>query len=414
MRRNLRSRLSKLRQTGEIITGGELADNLISKNDRDLLFDLPGRGNTEETPFGPCYMRETCYPLDYKHGNTLLSGVLSCSGKDLTLPTRSYGLKNFKPQQLLFLDTETTGLAGGTGTWAFLIGIGWLDDSFFMLRQYFLRQPAEEKAVLDHFTATAKNYPCLVSFNGKLFDLPLIQTRQTLAGLELTAPPLHLDLLQFARLLWKKRLPSRSLRALENALLGIKRIDDIPGSQIPAVYFDFLRRRQTEQLKKVFHHNILDILSMVTLLDRISNLAAGRLVEHPAEALVMGRLCLQSGRTEEGINYLYDAENSDMQPFAEEAALELSLYYKRQKKWSEAESIWLKTVKNKSSNLCAYVELAKYYEHQCGNYQSALKMTEKAMELVTAKPNNPVSRDLSPSALKHRLERLKRRMAVSP
>ncbi len=410
MKRNLRSRLRELRRTGEVISGSQLANDQNYNHNRNPFFDLPGRDNVEETAFGPCYMRETSYPLGYRHGNMVLSGVLSCSGKDLALPARECDLNNFDPRQSLFLDTETTGLSGGAGTWVFLIGIGWLEDSCFLLRQYFLRHPTEERAILSHFAATAKKFPTLVSFNGKLFDLPLIQTRQTLSGFVQTTPPLHLDLLQYARLLWKKRLPSRSLRSIEEALLGLQRFDDIPGAEIPAVYFNFLRRGKTEQLKKVFHHNALDILSMVTLLERVSNLAAGRLVEHPAEALAMGRLCLQSGRTKEGISYLCDAAGSSLSPLAEEAALELSLYYKGQQRWAEAELIWQEAVKTKSANPRAYVELAKYYEHRCSDYHSALKLTEQALALTSCIPDTPLSSELNTAALEHRLQRLKRRI----
>ncbi len=410
MKRSVKARLNDLRRTGEVKTGRELADKVHNNRDSDPFKDLPGQGRVEETPFGPCYLREARYPLDYKHGSMVLSGILSCRGEDLVLPSRDKKLLNFDPLQSLFLDTETTGLSGGVGTWAFLIGIGWLEESTFILRQYFLRRPGEERAILSHFNATANKFSILVTFNGKLFDLPLIQSRQTLAGFDQTAPPLHLDLLQCARLLWKKRLPSRSLRSLEEALLGLQRYDDIPGAEIPAVYFDFLRRGKTEQLKKVFHHNILDILSMVTLLERISNLSAGRVIDHPAEAFSMGKLCLKSGRTEDGVSYLHEAACSNLSPLAEEAALELALYYRRKGKWEEATAIWQRAVTKKTANPAAYVELAKYYEHRCGNYQVALELTEQAIGIASNQQAAPNSSLFSPQALEHRLQRLKRRI----
>lgn len=410
MKRNLRTRLSDLHRTGEVVTGRQLADNQGSAKYSDLFSDLQGLGRVEETPFGPCYLRETTYPLEYRHGSMALSGILSCSGNTLPLTVFNRDMISLDPEQCLFLDTETTGLSGGAGTWAFLIGIGWLKGSNFILRQYFLRRPAEERAILSHFSATAEKFPTMVSFNGKLFDLPLIQTRQTLAGFEQTAPLLHLDLLQYSRLFWKKRFPSRSLQALEKGLLGIKRLDDIPGAEIPAVYFDFLRRGKTGQLKKVFRHNILDILSMVTLLERITNLAAGRLIEHPAEALAMGKLCLQSDLIEEGISHLRNAA-AGRSPLAEEAALELALYYKRQGKWPEAEEIWLESIAKNTTNPGVYVELAKYYEHRCSNYQSALNLTRHALVLAAGNHDFPHSSEFSTTALKHRLQRLKRRGA---
>ncbi len=412
MKRTLRSRLSEMQRTGEVKTGRQLADSLQANQGTDLFPDLPGEASLGETPFGPCYMREIKYPLGYRHGGMSLAGVLSCREGDLTLCAGDSALRSFDPRQALFLDTETTGLSGGAGTWAFLIGLGWLEGNHFMTRQYFLRRPAEERAILSHFAAMASEFPTLVTFNGKMFDLPLIQTRQTLAGFRQTIPPRHLDLLHCARLLWKNRLASRSLRSLEEALLGLQRSDDIPGAEIPAVYFDFLRRGKTEQLKKVFRHNILDILSMVTLLERVSSLSAGRLVEHPAEALAMGRLCLRSGRTGRGEAYLREAAGCSLAPLAEEAALELALHYKREGKWAEAELIWQNAVKSNPANPAPYIELAKYYEHRLGDYRAAIKLTGQAAALAAgADRGTPPAGELSVPALQHRLNRLRRRLS---
>ena len=222
MKRDYKSRLDELRRTGEIKTGSQFAEDLKIKSE-DRLF--PGESREEETAFGRCYLRELHFPLDHRHGGSTLSGVLTCCGSELALPARDSSLCNFNPQSSLFLDIETTGLSGGTGTWAFLIGLGWFEENHFLLRQYFLRRPAEERALLSHFAELAAGFPALVTFNGKMFDLPLIQTRQMLTGFRQTEPPLHLELLHCARNLWKYRLPSRSLRSLEENLLGLQRFD---------------------------------------------------------------------------------------------------------------------------------------------------------------------------------------------
>lgn len=410
MKRDLRSRLSELHRTGEVKTGRQLAENLKKGEGLNL---FPGEGREEDTAFGQCYLRELIFPLEHRHGSSTLSGVLNCCGPDLALPARDSGFKNFNPRKSLFLDIETSGLSGGTGTWAFLIGLGWLEGDHFLLRQYFLRRPAEERAVLSHFSEAAAGFPVMVTFNGKLFDLPLIQTRQMLSGFRHTVPAQHLDLLQCARLLWKKRLPSRSLRSLEEDLLGLHRYDDIPGAEIPAVYFDYLRRGKTANLKKVFQHNVLDILSMVTLLERISNLAAGRMIEHPGEALALGQLCLQSGRTEEGVNFLREASYSGAVPLAEEAALELSIYFKRQSNWAEAVTIWRELIKNNSANPTAYIELAKYYEHRCGEYRSALELTRQAIAIANCDSRISHNSEFTRDALQHRINRLIRRLSCS-
>jgi len=411
MKRNLGSRLSALRQSGEIKTGRQVAEELKEGARADL---FPGEGREEETAYGRCYMREIKFPLDYKHGGSCLSGFLSCSGPELALPARDEGLCSFKPGSTAFLDIETTGLSGGAGTWAFLIGLGWSESDFFVLRQYFLRRPAEERAILSHFQASVSAYPAVVTFNGKLFDLPLIRNRQVLAGFSPMEPDQHLDLLQCARALWKKRLASRSLRSIEEALLNIKRSDDIPGAEIPEVYFSYLRRGETGLLKKVFHHNVLDILSMATLLERIYRTTAGQLAKHPAEALALGCLCLERGRSAEGIEHLREASNGAPDPAAEEAALKLSFYFKRQGRWDEAVKIWEETAAKNPRNIPALVELAKYYEHREGRYQTALELTERALNLSgiknAAQPGN--YSEFSTPALLHRLNRLNRRLGA--
>ena len=407
MKRDLKTRLAEMQKSGQIKTGRQLAEAQVIPGE-DRLF--PGEGREEQTPFGPCYMRELHFPLEHRHGNSTLSGMLTCSGPQLALPARDRNIDHFNPYRSLFLDVETTGLSGGTGTWAFLIGLGMLKQNTFLLRQYFLRRPAEERSVLTHFAAEAAKYPTMITFNGKMFDLPLLQTRQMLSGFRHTVPEQHLDLLQCARTLWKKRLASRSLRSIEESLLGLRRFGDIPGAEIPAVYFDYLRRGKTAQLKQVFHHNVLDILSMVTLLERVSCLGAGEKIEHPAEALALGKLCLEAGRAAEGLQHLEAAAVTGSGAAAQEAALELALYHKRAGRWPQAVEIWQRIAAADQPNPAALIALAKYYEHQAGMYNKALALTETALEMI--KPNTfqqPASGELSKEALLHRKARLLRK-----
>jgi len=404
VKRELQSRLELFRRSGELKSGRQFAEEL--KNDQsDLLF--PGEGREAQTPFGRCYMRELKFPLEHRHGGRTLNGILSCCGSNLSLPARNSNLEKFDPCQALFLDIETTGLAGGTGTWAFLIGVGRVEQGSFLLRQYFLRRPAEERAILSHFASEAAAFPTLITFNGKLFDLPLIQTRQLLSGFRQTEPDLHLDLLHCSRLLWKNRLKSRSLRSLEASLLGLRRYDDIPGAEIPAVYFDYLRRGKADRLKAVFRHNVLDILSMVTLLERIALLGGGNCIEHPAEALALGRLCLSAGRTAEGLTYLKAAADADYASLSAEASLELARCLKREGSWPEAVSIWKRAVENECTDLSAHVELAKYYEHHRRDYLHALELTARALARSEKSRRRLPGGELSREALLHRLNRLK-------
>ncbi|MFO7952207.1 MAG: ribonuclease H-like domain-containing protein [Bacillota bacterium] len=409
MKRNLGSRLSTMQKTGEIKTARQVAETHENNQFKSL---FPCEDREEKTPFGRCYLRELYFPLDHLHGRSNLFAVLNCRGPGLALPSRDSSFNDFDPRKAIFLDIETTGLAGGTGTWAFLIGLGKIEKDFFVLHQYFLRKPKEEKAILSHFNKTVSGYSTLITFNGKLFDLPLLQTRQLLAGINLCEPDQHLDLLQCARALWKKRLPSRSLSSLEEALLGLQRKDDLPGAEIPGVYFEYLRKGKTGRLKKVFEHNVLDILSMVTLLEKIYQTAGGFKLEHPAEALALGTLCLEEGKNDRGIGYLREAADCNIKALSEEASLELSLYFKKEGRWEEAAAIWQEAVNSNQSNPRAYVELAKYYEHRCREYHTALKLTEKALAITRL--NREIkfikNKELRPEALQHRLNRLKRRL----
>ena len=246
----IRSRLQRLRSTGEL-HGSSSAKPPQPVLRRAFLF--PGEERIEETAAGSCYLRELRFPLHKYHGNTPLGKLLDCRGSALALPAKDQSLTALNPSRSLFLDIETTGLSGGTGTWIFLIGLGWVAQDEFILRQYFLRHPREEKAMLAHFTGLMEKYTDVVTFNGRVFDLPLIATRQILTGLIPTKPERHLDLLPCSRRLWKERLGSCSLRFLEENLLGFQRHDDIPGWEIPSVYFNYLRRGETARLRSVFH-----------------------------------------------------------------------------------------------------------------------------------------------------------------
>lgn len=411
MSSKIRSKLSAFRDSGEIIRGRDLTNSSVFRQKNEL---FPGEERIDETAYGKCYLRELSFPLEHSHGNSTLSGVLNCAETAIIIHPSGPSPQEFDPYKALFLDIETTGLSGGTGTWIFLIGLGWFVKNQFILRQYFLRRPMEEKAILSHFARTAADFQTFITFNGKMFDLPLIQSRQTLTGLPRLNPPVHLDLLQSARLFWKKRLQSRSLRSIEETILDLKRYDDIPGFEIPAVYFDYLRRGKTERLKKVFKHNVSDILSMVTLTERIALLSAGQGIKHPAEALMLGQFCLKNDRPEEGIHLLRSVASGKTDSLAEEAELALSFYYKRQGRWQEALEIWEKVIKRNPANPNAHVELAKYFEHRCGDYRTALSYTEEALRLSYPVRETYYSHSqLSIPALRHRKLRLQRRLSAS-
>ena len=400
----LRSRLERLRRSGELAGARPAAEkpkiNLAAES-----FLFPGEESLEKTAAGSCYLRELSFPLEQQHGKFTLAESLNCRGSDLSLPARDRSLPLIDPDRYLFLDIETTGLSGGTGTWVFLIGLGWREGGAFRMRQYFLRHPGEEEAMLRHFDAFAAPFSGLVTFNGKMFDLPLIQTRQTLRRAPRTAPPAHLDLLVCARSLWRKRFPSRRLGFLEEELLGFRRRGDIPGEEIPSVYFDYLRRGSTGRLLQVFEHNVFDILSMAVLLGRVASVTASDKPPHPAECFSLGRLHHEVGNLEKAESYYRQVKEGEG---LEEAALSrLALLYKKQGKWAKAVDLWKKLACKENGSPEAAVELAKYYEHRIRDYLKALRWSSRALSQAPARRTLPPSSPAHPAALQHRINRLK-------
>ncbi len=251
------------------------------------------------------------------------------------------------PKRIAFLDTETTGLAGGTGTVAFLVGVGRLTDRGFRVRQYFMRDFGEEASMLQAVAEDLAGAELLVTYNGKSYDEPLLASRYVLARIR---PPFsrlaHLDLLHGARRLWKLRFDSCRLQELEAQILGYTREGDVPGGLIPRVYFDYLRTRRPGHLHAVLHHNVLDILTLAALTailplryqNRDSAVYAGELVG-------LGRWLQARGDRSEAI------------PLFERAI-----------KRMEFDRLPV------SRRRDVFVELAKHYEHVCNDPGRALEM----------------------------------------
>ena len=166
----------------------------------------------------------------------------------------------------LFLDTETSGLAGGTGTFAFLIGVGFVEEDRFRVTQFLLRNPLGEAAMLEELAILAAGRRDLVTYNGGSFDLPLLETRFALNGVRSPfRDARHLDLLHPARRLFKPRHENARLSTLERELLEVERDDDIPGDRIPQVFFDFLRHGHHPSMESVLAHNRYDIVTLAAL-----------------------------------------------------------------------------------------------------------------------------------------------------
>ncbi|MCU0867101.1 MAG: ribonuclease H-like domain-containing protein [Planctomycetes bacterium] len=218
------------------------------------------------TPHGPLWRRELRYPLAAVHGTVPLGMMRALDGERLALLAKEPGFATLRPEQCLFLDTETTGLAGGAGTVVFAYGLGFVRGDELVVEQLFLRDFGEEPAMLHHVAARLAEFPVPVTFVGKSFDRHRIAAR--LAVHKIRAPvltPLHLDLYHVVRRRYGKEWPDTRLHTVEQRLLGLHRRDDLPGSEAPAAFLSWIRDA-TGPVDRVLEHNRLDVLSLVALL----------------------------------------------------------------------------------------------------------------------------------------------------
>jgi hypothetical protein len=231
----------------------------------------PSRGElpfvVEHTPSGPLYVRRVRALPAARVGRAPLVAARDADPAMLALLALDPALDGCDPRGALYVDTETTGLAGGTGTVPFLLGLAWWDaeEGAFMLEQALLRRLGEEAPILALFADRVARASMIVTFNGKAFDLPLLRTRHVMNRVPAPREPPHLDLVHLARRVHRTRLRARTLAAVEGEILGRVRTGDVSGGEIVATYAHFLRTGDDEALLGVVEHNAADVLSMVAL-----------------------------------------------------------------------------------------------------------------------------------------------------
>jgi uncharacterized protein len=376
-----------------------LADKLKSMGVRTGANDLRPvkKGQKKENPIqsvvdgrfistrqGETFVFEQVFPSDYCHGNTPLRASVPL----LTVAQwmRDERLTNLPLESFAFLDTETSGLAGGTGTYAFLVGVGRFEGDEFHLAQFFMRDPSEEAALLEGLMDYLSPCSVLVTFNGKAFDAPLLVTRYSLHMIPIPFKDYaHLDLLPLARRLWRDRLPSRALKYLEENLLEAPRTtEEVPGYEIPYLYFDYLRTGDAAPLKGVFYHNAMDIVALAALMNHIASILEAPFdgqVQHGLDFIALGKLFEDLKRPEEAA-HLYERglEVGLNEADFGAAVKRLSALQRRRGAIDAAVSLWHKAAIE--GHVYAHIELAKYFEHQRCDYSEALKWTMSAEGLV--------------------------------
>ena len=307
-------------------------------------------------------------------------------------------------RRVLFLDTETTGLSGGVGTVSFLVGLGWIEKDAFVLRQLVMRDYAEEPFLLHALLELFPRFDLLVTYNGKTFDVPLLRSRLVLHRLpQETVPEAHLDLLHPARALYKLRLTRCPLSVLESRVLDIHREGDLPGAEVPARYFEFLKTREFTLLEDVLRHNSQDIRTLGLLLLRLAQaytapqqlafaqdvLSVGRVLERRGDRLMARRCFHLASRGETGFR----------------ARQLLAGSHRRDKEYLEAEQVYLEMLTRGEGGLLPYIELAKLLEHRRRDYPRALAYARAALKLAEGERQSAEI-----PALQHRMARLERKI----
>jgi hypothetical protein len=362
-------------------------------------------GLVRETTKGAFLLVEKALPLDREHGRAFLSEACL-----RPIPVRPHergptALESLAVERAVFLDTETTGLSGGTGTVAFLVGTGRVEGDRFVVRQYAMRDYPDEPAMLDALAEDLGDAP-LVTFNGRSFDWPLLTTRWHLHRMS-PRPRAHIDLLPTARRLWARTLPSRSLGALERWVLGLHRTDDLPGWRIPGAWFDYLRTGRAEEVALAFHHNETDIVSMLALWGAVTRvLLDPSSVRHAqSDPLGAARFLLEIGDMAGARRRLEAAVQDAAGPEQRGLRRHLGRLLKRLGEHLAALDHWSGVAHGAPEfDAEAYREVARLLERRLSDPATALRWTEEALERCP--PGTPVHVEFE-----RRAARLRRRVA---
>jgi len=399
-------------------------------------------GEAIDTPHGSAWVRTVRYALAERPD---LDALLHIEPEALAAAGRDGSLAALDPARAAFIDTETTGLTPDTGTYTFLIGVGTYELPVradlrglrrtegshnleglgeFVVRQFFMRHPGEERAQLHLLEEALAHCTGIVSFNGRGFDLPMLQNRFILARRPFPWIRLpHLDLLPASRRVWRGRLESCRLASLEEHILGVQRSEeDVPGYLIPDIYRQYyLSGVVTDMLVRVFYHNLIDITSMPLLAARLGQLyqAAGleeRLGSlHPAERASLARAYVELGWIAAG-ERAYHAALAAALADAQRAQLyrDLGFLLKRLARWEEAVARWEEWIGAvPGEDVTPYVELAKHHEWHTADLAAARGWTAWAVRIAEGWPPG-YGRDATLLELRHRLARIERKLAGEP
>jgi uncharacterized protein YprB with RNaseH-like and TPR domain len=353
-------------------------------------------------------IRDFSYPLDSVFGKFALEEWKTVSARQLTVlfGEDEFDDLSFSPMDLLFFDTETTGLSGGTGTIPFMLGFGFFDAGVFRVKIFVLNDLYNEGEFLDRVDEFlgSREFAATVTYNGKSFDFPLMEARYILQRKRFPLLGLpHLDFLFPARTLWKNTYESRKLAFLGDILLGISRDDDVDPAYIPTLYFNYLRSKSFAVLQDVVEHNALDLVGLAALV--LLALKYQEDIVHTGdegEILGVARLFEKNGDFDSARG-LYEilTRGAVRQDIIKQAVKGLAILKKKKKLYSEASELWQTLADSCDQRVIR--ELSVHFEHREKNYERALDYVQRA--LTTVELTEAQRRDFE-----KRLDRLNRKM----
>lgn len=357
------------------------------------------------TAHGPVQFLQQVHGPDFVQGKIRVGEARIAQAATVASLALDESLADIDCSRMLMVDTETTGLHGGSGTLPWVIGASWFEGELLVVRQLFLGRPGAEGPLLRMLAEKMEACSVLVTFNGKCFDWPLLRTRFILNRIAPPSPKPHLDLLHCARRVFKRRLGGTRLQDLEVAVLGFRREGDIAGADIPAVYFDWLRSGMSEQVERVLEHNAQDLVSMAAILAELCRRFEGLQPDDAAEdCLSLARVavrCDQLARAE--LFALAAVERSEVPRVAFEALVLLAQGAARRREFATAAQ-WLEQAAalpelGREEFAQTHVLLSKVAEHGLKDLGRALRHARLGSMAESA------------IASAKRIERLARRLA---
>jgi uncharacterized protein YprB with RNaseH-like and TPR domain len=366
-------------------------------------------GDEEVTPLGRHLLIRRSYDNEHYHGKVRL-GRFSVTDLEHFMILMKQKSGAASRDEIVFLDTETTGIQGGTGMVPFLVGIGFFEGDTFRTTQYFIRDFDEEASMLLALRETLGRFKLLVTYNGATFDVPLLETRFTLAKLSTPFQDMaHLDLLPPARRLWRNGHGSCRLMALEQKIVAFMRGPDIPGAMIPRAYFDFLQGRGVSIMAGVLQHNLHDIVSLAALTvcacDRVT--AEPAILDDPLDLYSLARVMENTADWKRAAEFYEMALRGGIEdPFLIRAQENLAMLSRRMGNHDRALALCETLMAQSTFSMVAHESAAIYHERVKGDAPRALEIVERALARLETLAENKRWR----ASLETRRDRLRQKM----